>query len=482
MKLRLILPLLVIFWAAIASAAPSPSPRPLTAVPLGDSWFLISMDGENKGFARQSIAETPEGYEITSEGSVKLTVMGFSREVSSRESYRVKRDLSLRSFSVDMIIDRSTMRVSGEAVPKGIKLVVETAGNRREKFLKAKGAVFPVAAVNLYPLLRGTAPGGVSRFPVLDVEDAKIKEVKVTALERTALPGGGETIHLRNDLYPMVDNDVWVDATGRTLRESVRDGLVETRNEGAETVRRFMLEAAVAKKDLIFDFSLVKIDPPLARPREIKRLQLELSGVPRETTIPGGVGQLVARGEGDRVVVTTEPAAAAGTAAGPLTPEAESLYLASSDRIQADHPDIARARDTILGGEKDPMKRVQLLNRWVAETIADDMTDSHSAVEVLTARSGNCQSHARLYVALARAAGIPTRFVSGLVYLEGKGFLYHSWAESFVGYWQPLDPTFNQLPVDSTHIRLVEGDSPGEMAPIASLVGRVRARVVDTVY
>ena len=101
--------------------------------------------------------------------------------------------------------------------------------------------------------------------------------------------------------------------------------------------------------------------------------------------------------------------------------------------------------------EAGSLKVVEKLNRWVAQTIREAVTDSQSPLETLESKVGNCQSHARLYTALARAAGIPTRFVSGLVYMPDQGFLYHSWAESFVGEWLAVDPTFGQLPADATH-------------------------------
>ncbi len=472
---------LLVLCTALLPAGAAELPKPLRHVPLGDMWFLISMDGENVGFSRQTISEVPGGYEITAEGSVKITVMGFSREAFSRESYRVGRNLALRSFDVKETIDGSTLHVSGKADEKGIRTVVETAGHRREKLLKAKGAVYPMAAVNLYPLLQGAVSGKDYSFQVLDPEDVKVKDVTVTVVERTTGADGVETIHMQNDLHSPVDNDVWVNAAGWTLRESVRNGLVDTTATDAATVRRFMLDAAVSKKDLILDFSLVKVDPPIAHPGSLKRLTVELSGVPADLPLPVGAGQRVAR-EGHTVRVTIEPTTAGDASASPLSPREAAPYLVATDRIPADQPEIMKEKDAILKGEKDPAKQVRLLTDWVARTIEDTVYDSQSPLETLKTRSGNCQSHARLYASLARAAGIPTRFVSGLVYVEGKGFLYHSWAESYVGCWQAVDPTFNQVPADATHVILAVGETPDDMAPVAALVGQVRARVTETIY
>ena len=139
--------------------------------------------------------------------------------------------------------------------------------------------------------------------------------------------------------------------------------------------------------------------------------------------------------------------------------------------------------DTVTGDEKDPYRIIELITRWVASNIEGTVIDSQSPVETLKSRKGNCQSHARLYTSLARAAGVPSRFVSGLVWMPDKGFLYHSWAESFVaGIWLPVDPTFGQVPADLTHIRMFDGDTPDDVAPLARVIGRLKARITSQEY
>lgn len=80
-----------------------------------------------------------------------------------------------------------------------------------------------------------------------------------------------------------------------------------------------------------------------------------------------------------------------------------------------------------------------------------------------------------LYTALARAIGIPTRFVSGLVSQDGTSFLYHSWAESLVeGRWVAVDPTFNQVPLDPTHLAFLEGHRLADLAPLVGVIGKIK--------
>jgi len=456
--------------------------QPLTKPPLGDRWFGLFFNDERTGFVHVRIGETAAGYRIESESSVKMSGLGFSREASVRESYIVNRDLTLASFEVSQTIDGSPMKLSGEVRGKTVRVILESAGNRKEKSLAAKGALYPSAALNLYPLFQGASAGRKYRVSMLDVEAVAVKEVRITAVKYEKLDGR-DALHLRNNLYPFVDNDVWVDQAGNTLRESVRDGWIETRAEDESTARAYLAEAAIAKKDMIVEFSLVPVDRPIEKAEELRYLELELSGFAGNVPLLNGPVQKAERREGGLVLFTvdTKPLKP------PAMPPAEKLvdekrYLEPSDRILADNPEIVRRTTEILGELKDRRAAVEKLVCWVADYVEDTITDSQTPLETLQKRTGNCQSHARLYASLARAAGIPTRFVSGLVYAPGKGFLYHSWAESYLGYWLPVDPTFGQVPADATHVKLVEGDAPDDLAPLTGIIGAIKGRVLKTEY
>ena len=140
-------------------------------------------------------------------------------------------------------------------------------------------------------------------------------------------------------------------------------------------------------------------------------------------------------------------------------------------------------KNELLGEEKDPVKTMEKLALWVAASVADSAADNRSPLETLKTKKGNCQSRVRLYAALASAAGLPTRIVTGLVYAGGKGFLYHQWAETFAGEWLTVDPTLGQMPVDATHLKLAEGElAPAETEALAAIVGHMKAKVVEEKY
>jgi hypothetical protein len=75
---------------------------------------------------------------------------------------------------------------------------------------------------------------------------------------------------------------------------------------------------------------------------------------------------------------------------------------------------------------------------------------SQSPQDTLVSKKGICYDFAKLFVALSRANGIPSRVVRGLAfdfkpnvnfYVENYG---HAWAEVYLPVygWVPIDPTF----------------------------------------
>jgi transglutaminase-like putative cysteine protease len=106
-----------------------------------------------------------------------------------------------------------------------------------------------------------------------------------------------------------------------------------------------------------------------------------------------------------------------------------------------------------------------------------------SAREVLRTKIADCNEHTALYVAMARALGIPARIAVGLTFVRGA-FYYHAWPEVYLeagsnrGYWLPVDPTLNQFPADATHLRLARGGLDRQAA-ILPLIGRMKMEVLD---
>ncbi|MBC7963560.1 MAG: transglutaminase domain-containing protein [Steroidobacteraceae bacterium] len=456
-------------------------PKKIDQPPLAEQWFGIYVDTDRVGFYRQIITESPEGYQMDGYGSVRMKVMGFSKDATIRETYLVSKGLGMRSFDVEQTVNGASSRVSGKVVGGSIRLKNEAGGKTTNKQLKFKGEVFPGPALNIYPLMRDASPGKSYKLLAFDPEELKIKDVKISVLGEENTPAGLPAIKLRNNLYPFVNNDIWIDSHGNTLMESVREGLVVTKREDPKLLGAFIGNLALAKKDLIYDFSLVRAEPPIRDSKKLTALAVKISGWNDALPLLQEGGQLAEKPGAGSVVIKTGSFVQTAQESKPAQPA--EAYLKPADKIESDAPEIVAQAKTVAATAKKQEELARALASWTAEWLKDSVDDGGSAVESFKSRSGNCQTHARLYTALARAAGIPTRFVSGLVYMEGKGFLYHSWAESYIGdRWLSLDPTYNQFPSDPTHLKLLEGHLPENMAPIISIIGRIKIDVLETRY
>ncbi len=79
---------------------------------------------------------------------------------------------------------------------------------------------------------------------------------------------------------------------------------------------------------------------------------------------------------------------------------------------------------------------------------------STTAEEAMEKGYGVCQDYAHIFITLLRMAGIPARYVNGLMIGEG---CTHAWVELYTGEgWYGLDPT-NNLHVDDYYIKLAHG-------------------------
>jgi transglutaminase-like putative cysteine protease len=133
-----------------------------------------------------------------------------------------------------------------------------------------------------------------------------------------------------------------------------------------------------------------------------------------------------------------------------------------ADRYRPVRPDSARSVERAL----------EALTRGIGQFVRyrPESTTVFSAVdEVLRLGSGVCQDFAHLFIAAARALGIPARYVSGYVYTgDGEPVLgaSHAWAEGWVPGigWMGYDAT-HPIRAGDRHVRVAVGRDYRDAAP-----------------
>jgi len=227
----------------------------------------------------------------------------------------------------------------------------------------------------------------------------------------------------------------------------------------------------------IITMSLVKPDRPIDRPDRVEESIFHLHPIRSPKFVPEDQRQKILKTEQlpnglYRVTLQVKTEAKRSSSSGLGKPDAK--YLEDSAEVQARHPMIRALARELVADSSDVWQVAKDINRWVYRNLAKELVDTVTALDALHERRGECQSHTYLFTALARAAGIPTRIVNGLVYSkEYEGFLYHAWPEVYVGEWRALDPTFGQDLVDATHIKLTEGTQEGPFR-LMEFVGKLK--------
>jgi hypothetical protein len=125
-------------------------------------------------------------------------------------------------------------------------------------------------------------------------------------------------------------------------------------------------------------------------------------------------------------------------------------YLESSFWLPSDDPKIRALAERIVAGRTSVLARARAVYDWVLENTRRDPRVAGCGTgdvdRALAARSGKCADIGSVFVALARAAGVPAREVFGLrLGRPGETDLsegHHCWAEFYLPGtgWVPVDP------------------------------------------
>ena len=156
-------------------------------------------------------------------------------------------------------------------------------------------------------------------------------------------------------------------------------------------------------------------------------------------------------------------------------------YLRSTRRIAVDQALKDLSEDTLAGMEEESaLSRAHALARAVSEAIA--YAPGETEPEALAGGKGVCQDHAHALIAVAHAAGIPARYVTGYL-LASDGAAHeasHAWAELHVPGlgWVGFDAA-NACCPDDRYIRLGSGFDAQDAAPIRGVVQGGVAETLD---
>lgn len=278
--------------------------------------------------------------------------------------------------------------------------------------------------------------------------------------------------------------------------------------------------------------SFVKPDHPIQKPRTLRSavyqitLQPDQSAGDGATTRPASGLVDFPRGGYQRVVWTDESTATVvvdlSSPVNPLDDVPRKEHRKASDYLDFEDEKIKALLKKALSGQPDDLsasRKAEILRKFVHDYVeTKDLTVGFAtATEVARTGRGDCTEHAVLLAALLRAAGIPSRVVSGLLYVEEFAgqkdvFGYHMWTQAWLpaerriadtsnktgsaakahstgaftsgAGWVDLDAVLEDVPFDAAHIALSRSslsDQDGvlDMGQLLRMTGRLKISVLD---
>jgi transglutaminase-like putative cysteine protease len=141
-------------------------------------------------------------------------------------------------------------------------------------------------------------------------------------------------------------------------------------------------------------------------------------------------------------------------------PPSVAPFLRPEKEIQVDAPEVAAALARIGADRGTVLERLRRIFDATHALTVRPFKGTTDALTALRLGEASCNGKSRLFVALARATGIPARLVGGLIMDRGAKRTSHQWVEAWVaGHWVPFCPTnghFAELP--ERYLSLYYGD------------------------
>jgi hypothetical protein len=363
--------------------------------------------------------------ETTADGALLRMV----RESKTREGHSL---LDARVTGDELVVDigvgtgKHTRRIAGAAQLKG------------DEF--ARTWLQSAAAGTVQPPLRYLT-FDPAKIAIADVELAAVQVEGTQRIRRSSRAAGTETVTLMS-----------VDRDGNVIDEPLRIAGMPLRLVGS-TAQQAMARGEVLDH-VVGQLQKSPYRIPGGDMRAKIRYGFEHGGkVPR---LPVGAGQ---RSWSDGQTTWIQVCASCPLDVAELNATERAQALAATPWLNFEDAAITRRAQRLTHGITDDAIKMRRLSAYVREhmTVQQiDMLGNGTALEAFRSRRGDCTEYAVLLAALGRAAGVPTRVVSGLVYarrFEGQRhvFVPHAWVQAWTGTaWQSFDAGIGSF--DSTHL------------------------------
>lgn len=441
-----------------------------------EEWLGIFIRGQRVGYSFTKIERTASGLVVENVSQMTLLMMYEQRTLTTHLFAHTDNEYTLRSFEMEIKTAGHVTKIEGEVENTKLRLTSYSGGIPTKQVITLKEKPYFPDAIEEVIKKKNLKPGDEISIPYFDPTTQSSSSATIKVLdEETVTVFGKKQRGMRIEInYVGIESILWLDEEYKLIKES-------SPAMGLEMIPLSKEEALVEIEpeetfDLLSFFS-VKLDTILPDPQTLTYLKLELKDITAEGLDLSDDYQVLVQDDPITIESFRPQLVDLPDLTIPLREHKE--YREPSAYIQCTDPAIVAKANEIVGDEKDAQNVVGKLVEGVYNFIEKNPIASlPSALDVLQTKEGDCNEHAILFTALARASGIPTKIYVGLVNLHGFVYYYHAWCAVWLGEWVPVDPTFNQYPADVGHLKLKEGEI-SEQAKVLKVVGKLKIDVLE---
>jgi len=421
-------------------------------------------DGTKIGYTHSTVRPRPAsaggGYRARNVTRIRMSMLGHPIAMRANVDWTLDGSGKMENLKFTLDSTDALFTAEGEVENDMLRLKVSTGETEFTKDLPISGNVLVSDAFSPLTTMPDMEEGVEYEVEMIDPVALVTRKARMRAGPVEEVEIGGTRVEARRvevDFAGITAN-VWGTRDGEIVKVDTPVGLVmvkeppEVAMSGAATgeVPPDLASAAAIPAGRVIDDS-----------HDVERMTVRFEGVALENFDVWDDAQRIVDIVNEKAAVIEVNRTVPEVGSAPQLPIRDGDLAESvgpSPFIQSDDPRILAAAREVIGGETNSWRAALKLAEWVDASVENKAVASvPSAVDVLHTRRGDCNEHTVLYVAMARAVGLPAKADIGIVYQRGF-FYYHAWPEVYVGKWVRMDPTLGQDTADATHIKLSEGE------------------------
>ncbi len=467
-----------------------------------DQWYIVEMDGQRAGWARMTarikgdnIESFQDTYMVVRRGAIELPIQVTMRFVETRDCQPVAIELRQMMAAQEM---KQTYQFQKDRV----LLVSNVGGAATTSVLPLPDGKWMTPTEAQHHIMAKLEAGETTiTTRVLDgsmglrIVETTMKHVGEENIEVFGRTAPAIVWDVTTDLMPGIVSRAYVDNKGVPLKTTFdMGGFKMTMLAADEQLAKAKIDAPEMMAN-----TFVKPQGNIDNPRRLRRAVYDLQlkdadnnaidlpsvGVQRVERQPNGVVRVTI--DLDKPVPNADD-------------QPDDSHLAASAMLNHEDPKIRELLAEALKGldaDATPMDKARRLSQFVSRYVESKnlSVGFASASETARTATGDCTEHGVLLAALLRAADIPSRTVSGLIYVDrflgnAEIFGYHMWTQAWLtdeqgnARWIDLDATLDDGGYDAAHITIstsaqADGQPTNDMVALVPLLGRLQITVVE---